>query len=76
MFLLTGSSVSDDVEVEGGRSRRSTETKYLELMVVNDPEMFKFHGDDLQTYVMTAMNIVRTLHYSRYCMCASLLSVL
>ncbi|XP_048245080.1 A disintegrin and metalloproteinase with thrombospondin motifs 10-like isoform X2 [Haliotis rufescens] len=54
---VAGSSVSDDVEGGGGRSRRSTETKYLELMVVNDPEMFKFHGDDLQTYVMTAINI-------------------
>ncbi|XP_067661650.1 A disintegrin and metalloproteinase with thrombospondin motifs 6-like isoform X2 [Haliotis asinina] len=49
--------VSDDVEVKVGRSRRSTETKYLELMVVTDPEMFKFHGNDLQEYVLTALNI-------------------
>ncbi|XP_046547664.1 A disintegrin and metalloproteinase with thrombospondin motifs 12-like [Haliotis rubra] len=54
---VSGSPVPDDVEVKVGRSRRSTETKYLELMVVTDPEMFKFHGNDLQEYVLTALNI-------------------
>lgn len=41
--------------------RRRAVKRTVELMVVVDAEMQRFHGDDTKRYVMTAVNIVSLL---------------
>ena len=41
------------------RHKRSVSMeRFVEVMVVVDKEMSKYHGDDLQRYVLTLMSIV------------------
>lgn len=44
--------------------KRSVSMKnYVEVMVVADYEMLKFHGDNLQHYILTLMSIVSMFYY-------------
>ena len=36
---------------------------YVEVMVAADYEMSKYHGDNLQHYILTLMSIVSMLYY-------------
>lgn len=45
--------------IRRGRHKRSVSLeRYLEIMVVVDKEMSKYHGSDLHRYVLTLMSIV------------------
>ena len=49
--------------IHRGRHKRSVSLeRFVEVMVVVDKEMSKYHGDDLQRYVLTLMSIVSKLH--------------
>ena len=44
--------------------KRSVSMKnYVEVMVAADYEMSKYHGDNLQHYILTLMSIVSMLYY-------------
>ena len=57
--------VNNIVVPEGGqtppadrRKKRSTARRYIEMSVFVDPSMVKFHGDRLEQYVHTVVNVV------------------
>ena len=43
---------------DGGRRRRATDTKYLEVRVMADRDMSEYYGEDVVSYVLTLMNVV------------------
>ena len=63
--LLIDTQSSSDISVSSHHiHKRSVSMKnYVEVMVVADYTMSKYHGDNLQHYILTLMSIVSMAYY-------------
>ena len=57
MFIVPEGGKTSSTNDEG-RTKRSPVKRYIEMSVFVDPSMVKFHGDRLEQYVHTVVNVV------------------
>ena len=60
-MLISALPKHDDDIIRPIFHKRSTTKRYVEMSVFVDPSMVAFHGDKIQAYVQTVVNVVSLL---------------